>query len=778
MMKSVIMAGGEGTRLRPLTCDIPKPMARLCGRPAIEYILELLARHGVHFAWVTVRYLPGALTRHFPENAFGGVALDFVEEDAPLGTAGSVKNACGDCKEDILVISGDALCDFDLTAAMAFHKKHGAAATLIVKAVADPREYGLVCADSEGRITGFVEKPSYYQAVSELANTGIYILSPEATALIPQGVNFDFAKDLFPLMMEKQMKLMAYADEGYWCDIGDLNSYLRCQIDMLEGRVDCRLAGEKDAEGNVFKSGRPVGHYTIQPPVYVGEGVRIGDFSLVESGSILDNRVVVGRSTRVSGSLLLADSSVGDNGTLTGAILCAGSVAGDKVMLFEGSVAGAGARMGKGSSLAPGVKIWPGKIVSAGVRATGHIKNANGGKEGYFDDSGIVGGDGLELTPELCARIGSALGSMAAGERVGLATADVPFARVMADALASGIQASGSGVLDFGAGTRPFYHFAMGFCSLRHGIYVGSSGAGLCAQLTGVGGLPATRSSERELEGILERGEYNRTPKYNCGDRMAMGGIKALYQSHILCEAPLGLSGVGCTIKSGHRETERAGLTLLQKLGADIFSGFTLWIDATGARVALFDRAVGYIPYPRLLAACCTAEFAAGHDVALTFEAPRAIDEAAAQYGRKVLRYYSCPADASDQKARDLALTQLWTRDGLMLAIRFLRIVKECEGNLPAALEGVPSFYTSERGLGVAGNPARLIRQFEPENAEGVAGEGVVIRREEGTIFIRPGKAGRTIRVFAEAASSEIADELCSDMIDRIKKANSEHLPF
>ena len=200
-MKAVIMAGGRGTRLRPLTERCPKPMARLCGRPVVEYILELLAKNGVTESVLTLQYLPDQIVSHFPDNSFAGIALSFCEEAQPLGTAGSVKNAAGQIGEDLLVISGDALCDFSLREAMDQHAARCADVTIVTARVGDPREYGLVIADSDGHVTGFIEKPSFAQATSELANTGIYILSPHAVEMIPDGQIFDFAADLFPRML-------------------------------------------------------------------------------------------------------------------------------------------------------------------------------------------------------------------------------------------------------------------------------------------------------------------------------------------------------------------------------------------------------------------------------------------------------------------------------------------------------------------------------------------------------------------------------------------------
>lgn len=204
-MKAVIMAGGEGTRLRPLTCNMPKPLAPLCGKPVAFYILELLKKHGFTEAVFTLRYLGEKLEESFGDNSYKGMELSFRYEKTPLGTAGSVKNAAG--SEEVLVISGDAMCDFDLTAAMEFHKRRNSWATVIVKKVPDPREYGLVQTDNDGRILGFLEKPSYEGCVTDLANTGVYILSKEVMEKLSRDRPLDFAKDVFPVFLRENITL-------------------------------------------------------------------------------------------------------------------------------------------------------------------------------------------------------------------------------------------------------------------------------------------------------------------------------------------------------------------------------------------------------------------------------------------------------------------------------------------------------------------------------------------------------------------------------------------
>lgn len=755
-MKAVIMAGGEGNRLRPLTCDIPKPMVRLLGKPIIMYILELLAKHRIEDAAVTIRYLPLRITEAFPMGAYAGVSLDFVEEDKPLGTAGSVKNACRGYGGEVLVISGDAMCDFDLTRAVAYHREKKADATLLVKAVEDPREYGLVNCDENGIITGFIEKPAFSQAVSDLANTGIYILSPQALELIQEDQPFDFAKDLFPLMLERGMRLAACRCEGYWCDIGDLSSYISCQRDILAGKVVCRVSGERRRDGSIYAEGSQELQCELRPPVYIGRGVRVEDSAVVEN-SVLDDGCYVGAGARVSGSLMLPGAYVDSGAKMTGALVCAKATIKSKAMLFEGAAVGAEAIVGENAVIYPGIKVWNKKTVPEGVVVSDHVKISEPIRES-FDEEGIIGQIGVEVTPEFCARLGSAIGTAAGGKKVGVGCCGLRASNVLKQALIAGIRATGADVLDFGDNFRPLFEFSMNFCALGIGVFIGGSGKAKL-QLICEGGLPATRSIEREIEGVLARGEFARRPYYDYGDKAEMSGIQELYKSQLMRLAPQGLSDMAVQVKSKSLPVQNILRQTLERLGCDTVSGPVLELSGQGDKVRLFDEEEGYLPHHKLFTLCCIGEFQSGRDAAVPFDAPRIIDSLAEKAGRRVFRYFQCPADDSDREARKLAKIQLWSRDALMQSVKFLHLVKRCHG-LKNTLDLLPPFHMVVRTVNTRGNPANMIRAVAGDG-KGIS-EGVVIPGDGGNILIRPLKRGNGIRIYAESVSNETAAELCA----------------
>lgn len=237
-MKAIILAGGLGTRLKSVTGEHPKPMADLLGRPLMEHIVQLLRENGFDEICCTLRYRAGEIMAHFGDGSRFGVRMQYRIETRPLGTAGSV-GGCRDFigEEDALVISGDAACDFALRTLMDEHRARGAAATIALCRSAVPLRYGLAVTDDKGDIRAFIEKPAWPQVVTDLVNTGIYVLSPRALAAIPAEGAFDFGRDLFPLLLEKGERLAGVALDGYWCDVGTPQAYFRCCADALEGRL-------------------------------------------------------------------------------------------------------------------------------------------------------------------------------------------------------------------------------------------------------------------------------------------------------------------------------------------------------------------------------------------------------------------------------------------------------------------------------------------------------------------------------------------------------------
>ncbi|MCL2299399.1 MAG: sugar phosphate nucleotidyltransferase, partial [Firmicutes bacterium] len=673
-MNAVIMAGGEGSRLRPLTCNLPKPLARLCGRPVLEYIFDLLIRHGVEKAAVTLGYLAGMVEEQY-RGGYRRLQLEFVTEESPMGTAGGVALAARRWDEPFLVISGDAMCDLDLSWAMRRHERTGAAVTILGAAVDDPREYGLMQADTEGRVKRFVEKPAWGQATTNLANTGIYLLRPDVMALVPEGKPFDFAKDLFPKLMERGEGIFCCAMEGYWCDIGDLGTYLRCQRDILDRKVQCALpAAPQDSPGVYLRGSMPQGDYDLVPPVYIGEDAEIAPGAVVGPYTVIDDGCAIGERAKIRGSVLLQNVSVSNGASLTGAIACAGASIRRGVQLFEGCAVGEGALIGAGAVLHPESAVWPHKQVESGAVVRGPVKYGHQAAA-LFGDGGIGGGEGAPLTPEACAALGCAVGSVKSCKKAGIACDGSGGAKALTLALMGGLMSAGSHVWNFGDGFEAQLSFFTAFCGLGLGIYVRGGGEP-SIHVCGEGGLPVPRYLEREIETRLRGSDYRMRAGETCKEIADMSSIRMMYSREMMKQAPEGLDGVYAHVRCENPQVQELLEDTLSRLGCEAGYGPLLTLDESGASLTAQEEGQSFSG-ERLLALCCQREFNRGGDIALPYDAPEMLDALALHAGRGALRYLSSPADQSDSAARRLSARQVWVRDGLFRAVKLLAIMKE-----------------------------------------------------------------------------------------------------
>ncbi len=287
-MKGVIMAGGFGTRLRPLTNNLPKPMVPVANKPMMEYTVELLKKEGIEDIISLLFFHPEVIENYFGDGTDFGVKMSYIGAADDLGTAGSVKNAIDSLNETFLVTSGDVMEDFALSSAIDFHKDRKALATMVLTRVENPLPFGIVLTDKEGKITRFLEKPGWGEVFSDTINTGIYILEPEVLNSIPSNTEFDFGKDLFPLLLQDKKPLYGYVADGYWRDVGNLREYLQVNLDILQGKIRVNIPGEKVMEKAVWvgKDSRVDFTANLRDPLVIGKSCRIGNGAKISNSSL------------------------------------------------------------------------------------------------------------------------------------------------------------------------------------------------------------------------------------------------------------------------------------------------------------------------------------------------------------------------------------------------------------------------------------------------------------------------------------------------------------
>jgi len=359
-VKAVLLVGGEGTRLRPLTLNTPKSMVPIVNRPFLEHMTEYLKRHGIDDIILTLCHLHNRTRRHFGDGSNFGIKLSYALEDSPLGTAGAVKNVDEHLDETFFVFNGDIFTDIDLTAMMEFHRKRGSKATIALTPVEDPTIYGVVETNDEGRVRRFLEKPCRNEVTTNMINAGAYILEPEVLGNIPEGSIFSFEQGLFPLLLEHGDPLYGYHSSDYWIDIGTPEKYLKLHHDMLKGQVARRFPGKQAGNGIWVEEGCDIQpRAELEGPVVIGGNCVICSGARVKGPSVIGQDCRIGENSLIEGSVVWQNSQLGQRVSLKNCVIAESVAIGERTEIMEGCVLGSNVIVGGDKRLLPGTKVWP-----------------------------------------------------------------------------------------------------------------------------------------------------------------------------------------------------------------------------------------------------------------------------------------------------------------------------------------------------------------------------------------------------------------------------------
>ena len=362
-MQALILAGGEGTRLRPLTTTIPKPVVPLVDRPFIRYMLDWLAGHGITDIIVSCGHMAIGVRNVLGDGSAFGVRLRYVEEPEPLGTGGALKFAQPLIDGRFVMLNGDVLTDLDISAQIEQHERTGARATLALTPVDEPWNYGLVRTGDDGSVREFVEKPARDQIDTNKISAGAYILEPDVFDLLEEGVPASIERDVFPVMVGNG--LYGYVADGYWLDIGTPLRYLQATFDILEGTVHTKVQQRLDnflyVNPDVKAKGRMVPSAVVESGCQIGSGARVGGRAMLETG------VSIGSDTIVESSVILRGAEVGANCSLANCIVGAGVSIGDNTQIHDLVTIGEGVTIGADNVIANGMRIFPGVSIPDGA---------------------------------------------------------------------------------------------------------------------------------------------------------------------------------------------------------------------------------------------------------------------------------------------------------------------------------------------------------------------------------------------------------------------------
>ncbi len=596
-MKAVIMAGGEGTRLRPLTANQPKPMLPMANAPMAEHVVHLLRRHGFEEIVVTVGFLASTIRTYFGDGSELGVRLVYATEETPLGTAGSVLNARDELDDRFLVISGDVLTDVDLTALVEFHAKQESVATLALQAVENPLEFGIVIIGADGRVDRFLEKPGWGEVFSDTINTGIYVLEPEVFDWIPSGRAVDFSSEVFPTMLEAGRPLYGFVSSGYWEDVGTLEAYLSAHADILDGKVQIDMPG-----------------FPLRPGVWIGEGAEIhpsadvvgpaliGDNCRIGADVELRGHCVLGSNVRVGDNTILERCVIHDNVYLAPSVSARGCVIARScdvrqgAHLEDGVVLGEGSRVGRQAVVGAGVKVYPHKIIEAGAVVNSSIIWESRGSRSLFGRLGVAGIANVDLSPEVALRVAMAYATtLPKGATVTVSRDSSRAARMLKRAAMVGITAAGCNVEDLEAATVPVTRFQTRTGTTFGGItvrLVPGDPQSVALRFLNADGVDLDEAAQRKIERLYDREESRRVLAAEIGDIGFASRTLELYTNELAGLVDLDAirtGGFKLVLDYAFGTASFVMPNVLAKLGADVL-GINPNVSTPG--VMSFDRSV------------------------------------------------------------------------------------------------------------------------------------------------------------------------------------------
>ena len=778
-MKAIILAGGEGVRLRPITSDLPKPLVPIMGVPLLRRIVMLLKEHDITQIGIASCYMAEKIEQTIGNGEDMGVQITYFHEKVPMGTAGAVKQAERFLSDTFLVIAGDCLTDANITEAVSFHKEKNSMATLILKRVDVPLQYGVVVTDSTGSIVRFLEKPSWKEVFADTVNTGIYILNKDVLSRVKNDEPTDFSKDLFPKLLSEKCPMFGYEMQGYWCDVGDVDVYRKSHFDLFDRRLAMKESFDAMTveEGVMIEDGAE-----ITPPVRIGRdtriesGAKIGKYAVIGRGCCVRSGASVSRSVLMDGVLLEKGASV------RGSVLCDRAVVKQDATVFEQTVIGEASRVGRNAIVCPGVRVFPYKDVSEGTRLTDHLIWGANKNPSQIVGGSVSGAWGYEITTALAESFGASLGGK--GHGLAVACSEDPAAESLKQAFCAGALANGAIVYDLGSGTAPLVSSAVRAKHLLGGVWFGVGDHQAEMIFLGKNGACLSGQDAKETE-PGRRGKKLPMPCVKVGRPMDCAAYRREYIEGLLHICPTKNAQLSLTLRGGNETVMSCAKATLSRMGCHVAEGMNMdtknalsaYLSADGRELLLYDdrnmpifgerlRALFYL----LLTKCKEQSV-----IRISKTVPDGVVRMIEKTGMKTelleeekteeVLCMSLDADARRQR------TVFYDAVGALCML--VDVMATCKMTLKELLEEIPVFYVVSEEIPCAETKKAtmltyLRSVFDQKGAEG----GIRVKNERGKAYLYPDAQREVFHMAAESTKEEYARELaalCKNVFNKIQ---------
>lgn len=816
-MKAVIMAGGEGTRLRPLTCNCPKPMVPIVNKPVIEHIIELLKKHNLNDIAITLQYMPEVIKDYFGDGKEYGVNIRYYIEQVPLGTAGSVKNAEEFLDDSFVVISGDAVTDVNLERVIEFHNNKNSMATLVLKKVDIPLDYGIVVTADDGRIVRFLEKPSWGEVFSDTVNTGIYVFSPVILSFFNKNEMFDFSKDLFPMLLREKIQMYGFITEDYWCDIGDLRAYAQSHIDIMDGKVNIKISGKQISDNIWVDDDVDIDNsVTLTPPCIIGKNTKIRAGVSIGSYSVIGENNFIGERSSIKRTIIWKNCLIDRNVQLRGSVICSKVHLRDNSSTFEHTVVGDETVIRENAVVKPNIKIWPGKIIDEGTEVNSNLVWGSKFTKSIFGNRGIAGEINVDITPEYASKLGAAYGAMFKGKgRVGISCDDSTAAKMLKISLVSGLLSAGIEVFDFGKMLLPVTRSAIRFYKTDGGIHISTStedGSRLFVDFLDRNGGNIDRGTERKIENIFIREDFSRCKGNSIKDIQIVTNYSDFYLKNIINSVKSSKLPYKIALNSRSRFISKTMSELLEELGCNVeimnlrlmntktmtqsmtsndvrfftsnikLNNFDLGvsIEDTSEKMMLVDHNGRIITEDMFFAlvSIIFLKVIKGGTIVVPVSASQAVERIAKANNGKVVRTKTSPQDFMSKifeiGMEDEMLEQFTMHfDAMAGLVKILDFMNLNNYRLSDLVDMIPKFHMYKKEVKCSWNVrGKVIREImeESRNGDVETVDGVKIYDDNGWVLVIPDADKPVFRIISESSSAEFAEELVNIYAEKVRR--------
>ncbi len=803
-------------------------MVPVVNKPIIEHIIELLVSHDIRDIIITLYYLPEEIVSYVGDGSQWGARVSYSIETEPLGTAGSVKKIESELDDTFLIISGDALTDFDLQEVLEFHQRKDAVATLTLTHVENPLEFGVVITDEDSRIQRFLEKPGWGEVFSDTINTGIYVVHPKVFKLMEKDKNYDWSRDVFPNLLQQGEPLFGYVADGYWCDVGNLQQYRQAQYDALDGRVQVKIPGTRVrrdvwiGEGSILDP-----RAEIHGPTLFGKNCRIKERAIIQEYTVVGDNCIVEEGALLQRSILLPNTYIGKKSKVTGSIVSRACTVKSNNLLSEGSVIGDKCYIGSGAVIHSQVKIWPEKRIEAGANVSMSLVWGGKWPGSLFSNQGITGLANIEITPEFAMKLGAAYGaSLEKGCSVITSRDSHPASRMINRSIICGLISVGVNALDYRFMPTPVSRFSIKMANAKGGVHVRLSPRdprAFLVEFFDAEGINIDRGFERKIENVFFREDFRRTGMEEVGDiefpsraidqylegfhsnidaaAIKKANLKVVIDysfgnASLVLPHLLGKLGANTVSLNAYTDSIRGratggilskSLTELANIVVTLDADVGLWVDVDGERLVLIDERGRIISGYALLNLFLTLmmKYHGEGTVVVPVMAPHTVETIAEMHGGKVKRTKSDPRSlmieasldkkvilAGDGEGGFIFPKFLQSFDAMYSFAKLLEIRAKTKEPISKVVDGLPPFHMANRSVECSwADKGRIMRKIieETKNERMELLEGVkLFFSPQRWILIMPDPAEPVLHIAAEAEDQESALALVRHYEDRI----------